>query len=566
MTLLHAPRPHLPHRLQVPHSSRLDAPHHASTAAMLRDQLVHDLRDLWRARVVFVFTFLFPLTWLVVLGTLMGNDTVDEDTGVRLMQFLTPIAAAMGVLYATFPTVATTLSIAREHGDLKRVRGTPMPPWVYLAGRLGAAVVFAAGSVATMLLVGWLAYDVDLVGRTAPAAAVNILAAIVCFATIGLATAALAPSSSVAQSGSIAASVALAFVSGLMTVGDLPGWADRVASVFPLKHFNDALLDQFNPYLDGGQWDLRALAVMAAWTVGAGVLAVHAFRWDPAVRHTTRQSTPASLTAETSGRTPVALHASKPGRPSPLRELLDQARWATRATRRDFGSVFFAVVMPLSLFAFMMSVYDPESTGPAGEEIGVYTLAGMAAWGTSVLAFVNLPSAVAEARDAGIVKRLRGTPLRMGAYLAGRTVSALAIALVTFALLLGIGELLFDLKASWVGVPLAGGVVVLGTVSLAACGFLLASAVRSAKAVSAVGLAVLLPASFLSGVFVAGDIPGWMDAVAAVFPLKHLTHSLVLALEPGGEAVSWTGVAVMSAWALGAALLAARTFGRERAA
>ena len=97
------------------------------------------------ARVAFVFTLLFPLTWLVIIGFLAGNEVVDERSGVRVMQFVTPTAAAMGVLYATLPTVATIVGLVREHGLLKRVPGILLPACVYLAGRIGGAVVLAFG-------------------------------------------------------------------------------------------------------------------------------------------------------------------------------------------------------------------------------------------------------------------------------------------------------------------------------------------------------------------------------------------------------------------------------------
>ena len=69
---------------------------HAPAATLLWGQLVHTVRELWRSRVAFVFTFLFPLTWLVIIGIVAGNDVVDERSGVRVMQFVTPTAAAMG--------------------------------------------------------------------------------------------------------------------------------------------------------------------------------------------------------------------------------------------------------------------------------------------------------------------------------------------------------------------------------------------------------------------------------------------------------------------------------------
>jgi hypothetical protein len=89
-----------------------------------------------------------------VPGSLAGNETVDEGSGVRIMQFVTPTAAAMGVSYAAPPHRRDTLAQARESGVLKRVRRTPLQPWVYLAGRIGGAVPIALGSVLIVLTVG----------------------------------------------------------------------------------------------------------------------------------------------------------------------------------------------------------------------------------------------------------------------------------------------------------------------------------------------------------------------------------------------------------------------------
>lgn len=200
--------------LSGPTRNRPPAGRRPHASVLLWHQLVYTLQELWRARVVFIFTFLFPLTWLLVLGFLAGNATVDDGSGVRVMQFVTPSAAAMGVTYAAFPTVAITLSLAREGGVLKRVRGTPLPPWVYLAGRIGGAVVFALGSVVLMLTVGVVAYDVQIVSRTALASVVTIAVAIACFASLGLAVASVSPSATFAQAASIGSAVVVTFLSG----------------------------------------------------------------------------------------------------------------------------------------------------------------------------------------------------------------------------------------------------------------------------------------------------------------------------------------------------------------
>ena len=72
----------------------------------------------------------------------------------------------------------------------------------------------------------------------------------------------------------------LSYVSGVFSDGSQTASAGRVADVLPLKPFADALRAQFDPSAAGSGWDVRALAIMAAWTLGATVVAARAFRSD----------------------------------------------------------------------------------------------------------------------------------------------------------------------------------------------------------------------------------------------------------------------------------------------
>lgn len=530
-----------------------------SVARLLLDQLDYAVRDLWRTRIAFIFTFLFPLIFLVVIGAMVGNTRVSADSTVRVMQFVTPSAAVMGALYGAYPTVAASLADARERAVLKRVHGTPLPGWVYLAGRIGAAVLFALGSLTLMLVVGVIAYDVQVQWHTMPATVVTVLVAVTCFASAGVAVAGLARSAAVAQAAAIATAVILSWVSGVMGYGDMPSWADRIAQVFPLKPFNDALADQFDPFTTGNGWDLGALAVMAVWTAGAVAVAALTFHWSPVPARRARRRRIQAAHAEP-GAGP-ALEALAVGRPSRLALLGDQARWATQSALHDTSWVFFAIAFPLAQYLFTAAILGDATTGTqSSPPYGLQSATGMIAWGAIVTATVMVPDAIVRARDEGILKRLRGTPLELGIYFVGRFASAFLLVLATAGLILLAGTLLFDLEVAWRGVPLAAALLVLGTAALAACGVLLVSVLSSGKAVTAVGLALTIPLAFFSDVFVIGAVPEWMSTVGAFFPLKHLANSMSGALDPAGPAISWVGIAVMAAWLTGGGLLGARLF------
>lgn len=543
------------------------------TARLLGDQLRHTTTELWRARVVLVFTVLLPVVWLVVIGFLAGDATLGAD-GPRVMQVVTPSAVAMGVLFACFPTVAIALAGARERRTLQRVRSTPLPVWVFLAGRVGGAAAYALVAVTATLGLAVVAYDVRLVGRTVLATVVTLALAALCFAALGVAVAVLAPSTAVAQAASIAGAVVLTFASGLFAVGgELPAWLARLGRVLPLEPFATALQHQLDPTRPGAGWDGRAVVVLAAWGLVGVLVAVRWFDREPRPPRATPAtgSTRGAVHDDTSpgaSPSPAVLHRPADvdvGRPEAFRLVADQVRAADRSTWRDPGTVFFTLAMPVGLYALMVSMQGPGTTTPSGAPLAVSFAAGMVTWGAAVTAFMNLPEAVASARDRGVLTRLRTTPLRPWHYLVGRTAASLWLAGVVAVLVLVTARLAFGARPTAAGLLVSVLVLVLGTLSLAACGFAVAAPAPSAQAVGAVGLAVLLPLSFFSDVFVT-DVPAWMSTVGSLFPLQHLQHALVAAWDPAGATVPWTDLLVLLAWAVGAGLVAARAFRWERRA
>ena len=524
-------------------------------AALVGGQLRYAVLDLWRTGVVLIFSFALPLVWLLVIGAVAGNETLDDGAGVRVMQFATPTAIAMGVLYSAYPIVAISLAAAREAGVLKRLRGTPLPAWAYLTGRIGGVVVFALASVGAALAVGVVGFDVRILDRTLPATVITLVLGIASFAAIGLAVAAVSPTQAFAQAASVATAVTLTFVSGLFTLGGAtPRWLDVVGDVFPLKPFTEMLQEQFDPFSSGSGWHWGRAAVIAGWGVVAALVAARWFGWEPGRRG--GAAPPASgVAASAVGH--AGAGTPRTGRPSSAALVLDQARAADRAARRDAGSMFFALVMPVGMYAFFVGTQG-RGGDVGGLPFETFFAAGMVAWGVGVTVFINLPEAVAMARDKGVLKRLRGTPLQPWQYLAGRTAAGLWMAVVIAVLVLGVGVLAFDVRLPANAVLLGLPVVLLGTLTLTACGFALASFVPTAKSVGPVALIVLLPLGFFSDVFLVGG-PEWMRTVGGLFPLRHFQNALAEAwhAEPS---IGWDHVAVQAGWGLAAAVVAVRWF------
>lgn len=256
--------------------------------SLVWQQIRYQNKIFWRSPVSAFFTIVFPLMFLFVFVTLFGNDTIG-DLGVTTAQFYAPALAVFGAVSATYTNLAIGTAISRDEGILKRVRGTPLPPWIYMVGRVGSAVWIAFIAVFLMMGVGVVLYGVEIYLESLPALLVAFVIGVSCFAALGLLLAALAPSGEASPAIANATLLPLAFISDIFIVpsDNSPGWLATFGSIFPLKHFAIAFSDAFSPieqaarsgWLDHLHW--KEYGIMALWLVGGVILAIRFFTWEP---------------------------------------------------------------------------------------------------------------------------------------------------------------------------------------------------------------------------------------------------------------------------------------------
>ena len=222
----------------------------------------------WRNPAAAFFTFVFPLMFLVIFNGLF------EQT-----QFYVPAIGAFAVITACFTNIAMGVTIARDQGVLKRVRGTPLPALSYLLGRVLHAVFIALILVAIVVVAGALFYDVDPpqdAGRFLSTLAIGAAS----FCALGLAFTALVPNEEAAPAVVNAAILPLSFVSDIFIPSDhAPEWMQTLADIFPIKHFAQAMLASFDPAFR--EWSNTDLIVLGLWGIGGLLFALRFFSWEP---------------------------------------------------------------------------------------------------------------------------------------------------------------------------------------------------------------------------------------------------------------------------------------------
>lgn len=241
--------------------------------------------------------------------------------------------------------------------------------------------------------------------------------------------------------------------------------------------------------------------------------------------------------------------------------------WATswrqfRLERRMFwrnpSAAFFGVLLPLLLLAIFGAVF---SNNQHDLNVIVPGIAGMSLMSAT---FTSLAYNVTTLRERGILKRLRGTPLRPSAYLAGLASNAVANAALQLALVILAGRFVFGVPwpRDWGSLLIFAAV---GVVSFAFLGVALSHLIPNPESAPAYVNAVFLPQILIAGVFYdAKDAPALIRDVADVLPLKHLVDGLSGAMIDGtGVGDHVVALLVLAAWGAVGALFAVRGFSWE---
>ena len=164
-------------------------------------------------------------------------------------------------------------------------------------------------------------------------------------------------------------------------------------------------------------------------------------------------------------------------------------------------------------------------------------------------------------RQKLILKRLQATPLRRWQLVASNVLMRLLIAIVQTAIIVGVGSAFYGVQiaGSWI---LIGALILLGSLSFVALGYVIASFAATEDAANGMTSAVQFPLMFLSGTFFPIDqMPDTLKVVARAMPLTYLGDGLRQVMVDGTPfAPLWVCFAVLAVWLAVCFGIAARYF------
>ena len=239
------------------------------------------VKMLVRDKAAFAMAVAFPVMFVLAFSIFDVRFSAEGAvTGVDYFDYVLPGLLAIGLM--NFAMVGSAAGVARfrELQILKRIVATPLRPWKFIAGQVGARLVLAAVQTAIIMAVGVLLGG-DL-GSGWPWLLVISLMGNLIFISLGFAIAGRVASVEAANNAAGLATTPLMFLSGsFFPVESMPGWLQPIADLLPLTPLVDAL--RAIAIQGAGITDVGSeLAIIGAWIVGGLMLARATFRFNAA--------------------------------------------------------------------------------------------------------------------------------------------------------------------------------------------------------------------------------------------------------------------------------------------
>ena len=242
-----------------------------------------------------------------------------------------------------------------------------------------------------------------------------------------------------------------------------------------------------------------------------------------------------------------------------------QYRYDRKIFWRNPASVFFTVLLPVIFLVLFAGIFGNDDIEVLGSTIAVstYYVPGLMTLAIVSATMVSLAIALTEARESGVLKRVRGTPVPAAAVVAGRVGNSVSVSLLMVVVMTVIGALAYDVEIPTSTAPGVLIAVAVGAAAFSCLGFALATVIPSEDAAPPITNFAALPLYFLSGVFIPeSEIPATALDIAGVFPIRPLFEALLGAYSPGAEGLGVEAgkLAIVAAWGLAGLAVAVRRF------
>lgn len=251
---------------------------------MMLSQVRYVNKAFWRNPSRAIFTFLFPLMFLVIFSSLLGNFTTHIGTiAVKSSTYYVASMASYAVITACYNNIAITISFGRDAGILKRIDGSPLPKGSFMGSQILHALLIAILLVVVTAAFGRAFYHSDIPSSVVLLRfLVMLIIGSATFCALGLAITTVIPNADASAAIVNATILPLLFLSGIFIPfgNNAPSWLVWIARIFPVRHFINGMLAGFV----GTPFDWIDVLIVASWGVAGLIVAIRFFSWVPRTR------------------------------------------------------------------------------------------------------------------------------------------------------------------------------------------------------------------------------------------------------------------------------------------
>ena len=227
-----------------------------------RNQVRYEQKAYWRNPMAAVFTFMFPVVFLVVVGTSAGSSLVPGTT-LEYYQYVVVAMLTFGLIAACYTNLGMTICLRRDSGVLKRMRGTPISIGSYMGGIIGSVIINVALLTVLVVGIGMVFYHLHFPYHLA-AVLLTLLIGIVTFCALGMAVTVLVTNADAAPAVINGIYFPIVFISGVFYPLSNGSVLSRIADYFPVRHLILALVSAFERG-PGSGLRVHDLVVMLLW-------------------------------------------------------------------------------------------------------------------------------------------------------------------------------------------------------------------------------------------------------------------------------------------------------------
>jgi len=233
--------------------------------------------------------------------------------------------------------------------------------------------------------------------------------------------------------------------------------------------------------------------------------------------------------------------------------LRSQLRYQLILLSRNPRALITALVLPGMLLALQLGRAQHLGSTQAGMAVLAPQVAGLFVFGAAAIALMSHALALVVAREDGVLRRWRASPLPTATYFTAKIIATVLAADAAGAVLvlLSVEMAKLHVTAHAAAAMLVAGT--LGALALAAIGTAITVLIPSSQAAQPVLMLVYLPLIFLSGSFgPTGNMPHWVATAVTYLPVQPMIDALTRGLTgSGGALLPAHDCAVLAGWLAG---------------